>query len=120
MGGKALSTDAVGAKANPEFGAAAVSWVGPIWSRRGKARVYIDRELAATVEHLGRITRRGRVHVGTVCDRLEGLTVDDPKRPLGSTRRQQSGRRSSASNASGSFHRRQFIRFPAPDVPMHT
>jgi mannan endo-1,4-beta-mannosidase len=49
LGGKARAANASKATAFLQFRGAAVSWVGPIGSTRGKAQVYIDGKLATTV-----------------------------------------------------------------------
>ena len=49
MGGKARSTDTAGARASLRFRGSAVAWIGPIGPTRGRARVYLDGELVATV-----------------------------------------------------------------------
>ena len=49
MGGKARSTDTAGARASLRFRGSAIAWVGPIGPTRGRARVYLDGDLVATV-----------------------------------------------------------------------
>jgi hypothetical protein len=61
LGGRAKATNAAGAKATLKFKGAAISWVGPIGPTRGKARVYIDGTLAATVNTYNDTFRPTRV-----------------------------------------------------------
>jgi hypothetical protein len=50
LGGQAKSTNAAGAKATFRFKGDGIAWVGPIGPTRGKAKVYIDGTLVATVD----------------------------------------------------------------------
>ena len=50
LGGTGHSTGARGATATLRFSGSSVSWVGPMGPTRGKAQVYIDDRLVATVD----------------------------------------------------------------------
>jgi len=50
LGGSAHSTGAAGATATLQFHGTSVAWVGPTGPTRGKAQVYLDGRLVATVD----------------------------------------------------------------------
>jgi hypothetical protein len=50
LGGRVHSTSAAGATATITFTGSAIAWAGPVGPTRGKARVYLDGELVATVD----------------------------------------------------------------------
>jgi alginate lyase len=50
LGGRAHSTAAFGASATITFEGSAVAWAGPVGPTRGRARVYLDGALVATID----------------------------------------------------------------------
>jgi hypothetical protein len=50
LGGRVHSTTSQGATATISFSGSAIAWAGPVGPTRGKARVYLDGNLVATVD----------------------------------------------------------------------
>ena len=61
LGGKVRSTDKAGAKAVLRFKGSAISWIGSVGPTRGKAKVYLDGKLVATVNTWAGSFRPARV-----------------------------------------------------------
>jgi hypothetical protein len=61
LGGKAKSTNAAGAKTTLKFKGSGIAWIGPIGPTRGKAKVYLDGTLVASVDSWASSFRPTRV-----------------------------------------------------------
>ncbi len=79
-------TKASGAKATLAFNGTRVSWLGPTGPTRGRAKVYIDGTLKATVDLYSATFRASRVLYSiTVPDgrhRISVVALATPKRPV--------------------------------------